>query len=879
MTTGAIHPGRLAGARGRLLMFNLLVVAVTLMVSGVAIFGFNHAGAIQEQAQAQTLNDMTGSLALARDTASVATSAARLSQVVGALEYQSESARLQQTQLALQQSLSQLAAAPLAAHEPQLVSQIFQRSMVLEQSVSKLLTSGHQRQLQRNLLLSGLYQSQLQLDHINAIMRRDLLNQPPRALRNEIDRLITVATRTPSPLPAIQQWHQVMTRWPPHSSNALLDHKMQQLVATERALIPLAHQLADSDLALAYYTWQIKALVTMLNDDITLYVEKVAQETARRSAATHRELSSIILFITLFALLSLVITGFAGFYIYRNLGSNLTAIAGAMTRLAQGQRDVGVPALQRRDELGDLARAFSVFARNTASLEHTSRLLKEKSNQLESTFLAMRDGFALFDSGGHLVVWNSQYPLLLGLEACQLHRGQHYLQLLQPLASQLQAEGIARNWQQMQNNPGHPLPEPQEMRLSDGRVIELRFSPVPHRGMVNTVLERTERKALEEALVHSQKMKAVGQLTGGLAHDFNNLLAVIIGSLELIGTAALDSATAQRINRALKASERAAQLTQRLLAFSRKQALHPQAVEVASLAENLQELMNHSLPPGQTLVIEAQQPGWRAWIDAGQLENALINLVVNARDALGSDDGEIKIRVYNQRIATEKFGKGDRVTIEVIDHGCGMTEETRAQVFEPFFTTKAVGSGSGLGLSMVYGFVRQSGGSVQLESAPGKGTLVRLQLPRAPAQLRQHSVSTLPDDTAPDDRLVLVLDDEEDVRQTLCEHLHQLGYLTLECASGDKALALLEQTADISMLVSDLMLPGRLNGAEVIRLAQLRNPQLAALLVSGHDLRQQQQGALPLCERLAKPYTQSQLAQALRRAWQRSLTIGRLSLQ
>lgn len=769
MIAAVIRPRRLAGARGRLLMFNLLVAGVTLMVSAVAIIGFNHAGTIQEQAQAQTMADMTGSLALARDTASIATSAVRLSQVVGALEYQSESVRLRQRQQALQQSLQFIARTPLAARQPQLVSRITQRSSMLEQSVSRLLINSHQRQLQRNVLLSDLYQSQSLLHHINDIMQRKGLNQPALALRQQIDRFINVAILTPSPLPAIQQWHQLMNQWQLHSGDALLDDKMQQLVAVQNALNPLAQRQADSDLAIAYHTYRIKALVEMLNQDITLYVQQVAQASALRTDATHHELNAIILFIILFALLSLVITGFAGFYIYRNLGSNLTAIASAMTRLAQGQRDVSLPALQRRDELGDLARAFSVFARNTASLEHTSRLLKEKSDQLEST--------------------------------C------------------------------------------------------------------------TERKALEEALVHSQKMEAVGQLTGGLAHDFNNLLAVIIGSLELIAPLSLDAQTAQRVRRALKASERAAQLTQRLLAFSRKQALHPKAVQVAALAENLQELMNHSLPPGQSLVVEAQQPGWLAWVDVGQLENALINLVVNARDALGSQGGEIKIRVYNQTTT-----EGDRVTIEVIDGGCGMSDEVRAQVFEPFFTTKAVGSGSGLGLSMVYGFVRQSGGKVELETAVGQGTRVRLQLPRAPAMAQPESAAEPDTESGLHDRLVLVLDDEEDVRQTLCEHLHQLGYLTLECASGEQAMALLEQTPDISMLVSDLMLPGGLNGAEVIRRAQGINPALATLLVSGHDLRQHQQPALPLCERLAKPYSQHQLAQAMRRAWQRSVKRSRLSI-
>ncbi|MEE4483146.1 ATP-binding protein [Serratia ficaria] len=852
----------LAGARGRLLMFNLLVVAVTLMVSGVAIVGFNHAGKLQEQVQAQTLKEMNGSMALSRDTSNVATAAIRLSQVVGALEYQSESARLKQTQLALQASLTRLADAPLARSEPELVQRIISRSNALETSVTRMLDLGHARHLQRNILLSGLYQTQSTLRHIAGLNQ---LGSPPQPLLSQIDRLLSIAIQTPTPKAAAQQLDAVMAYWPPHSPDALMNEKMQQFRASERRLLPETLELEQSDLALAYYTYHIKALVAMLNDDINLYVRKVAGESDLRTHQTHRELNSISIFIALFALLALVITGFAGMYIYRNLGSNLTAIANAMTRLARGERDVGVPALQRRDELGELARAFNVFARNTASLEQTSRLLKEKSTQLETTFLAMRDGFALFDNAGQLVVWNPQYPLLLGLHEHQLHRGQHYRELLQHVTPP-----PGQRWEAVLANLTSELPQPQELRLSDGRTVELRFSPVPNRGVVNVVLERTERKALEEALLHSQKMKAVGQLTGGLAHDFNNLLAVIIGSLELTTRQTQDAQTEQRIARALKAAERGAQLTQRLLAFSRKQALHPQAIALRSLVENLQELLSHSLPATLTLTIEAQQPGWPAWIDANQLENALINLVVNARDAMAGRSGEVKIRIYNQRVVRSDGKKQDMVALEVIDSGSGMSEEVKAQAFEPFFTTKAVGSGSGLGLSMVYGFVRQSGGRVQIESRPGEGTLVRLQLPRAPTPRAAEAVAAQPEDRDSADHLVLVLEDENDVRHTLCEHLHQLGYLTLDCADGREALALLAQTPDIGLLISDLMLPGELNGAQVIAQARALNPQLTALLISGQDMRRHGAGDLPDIELLRKPFSQRQLALALQRARRRN---------
>lgn len=844
-----------AGARGRLLLFNLLVVCVTLMVSAVAILGFRHAGSIQEQAQAQTLADMNGSLALARDTANVATAAVRLSQVVGALEYQSESLRLQQNQQALQHSLTLLATAPMAARQPERVSRIRARSLMLEQTITQLLRTGHQRHLQRNIMLSGLWQSQILLSHIDQLMIRNTAYTPNAALPQQTERLITVAIRTPSPVAAIGQLQDVMMEWRNLPVHGVLADKVQRLIATQQQLVPLAASLEQSDLAIAYATYHVKALVAMLNDDITACVQQVAQQSEARTLATHRELDSIIGFIALFVLLALAITCYAGYYIYRNVGSSLTAIAGAMTRLAQGEH-TSVPGVQRRDELGDLARAFNVFARNTASLAYTSRLLREKSNQLESTFLAMRDGFALFDNSGQLVVWNAQYAQLLGIAPRELHRGLHYQQLLQRVNIQL-----------------HGLGEPQEVRLADGRTLELRFSPVPRRGMVNTVLERSARKALEEALVHSQKMKAVGQLTGGIAHDFNNLLAVIIGSLALTQGQLPPGPLASRIERARQAADRAALLTQRLLAFSRKQALHPCAVSVVALVDNLQGLLQHSLRPGQLLVIDAQRPGWPAWIDASQLENALMNLVVNARDAMDQQSGEIHLRIWNQR-RQEQEEKRDRVTIEVIDQGCGMSAEVQEQVFEPFFTTKATGSGSGLGLSMVYGFVRQSGGQIELETAPGQGTTVRLLLPRAPEAATMAAVVTPPQPDAADARLVLVVDDEPAVRQTLCEHLHHLGYVTLECGDGESALALLRQTPDIDLLISDLMLPGDINGAEVIRQVQQNWPQLATLLISGQDLRHQPV-TLPLCERLAKPWQEAQLVQALQRAWQRSERLNR----
>ncbi len=748
------QPGRhfFASARGRLLFFNLLVVAVTLMVSGVAVLGFQHASQIQEQVQQQTVDDMTGSMNLARDTANVATAAVRLSQVVGALEYKGEAERLQETQRALKHSLEQLASAPLAQQEPELVGRIIQRSNELQSSVEGMLQRGQLRHLERNALLSSLYQNQSYLRHL-----QKLTDGQDDVLLGQMDRLIVAAIETPTPRSVIKQLDDVMPALPLHNASLLINRILNDFNQELHKLEPLSSALEQSDLAINWYMFHIKALVAILNSDINQYVSQVAIISEQRVAQSHHELQSGVLFITIFALLAVVITGFAGWYIYRNLGSNLTAISRAMTRLAHGESDVSVPALQRRDELGELARAFSVFARNTASLEHTTRLLKEKTTQME--------------------------------------------------------------------------------------------------------IDRTERQGLEEALLHSQKLKAVGQLTGGLAHDFNNLLAVIIGSLDLVNP---DSPDAPRINRALKAAERGALLTQRLLAFSRKQSLHPHAVELKTLLENLGELMRHSLPATLTLEIEAQTPAWPAWIDVSQLENAIINLVMNARDAMEGQAGTIKIRSWNQRVTRSDGRRQDMVMLEVADQGSGMSQEIKAQVFEPFFTTKQTGSGSGLGLSMVYGFVRQSGGRVEIESAPGQGTTVRLQLPRAivPVQIQVEPITEHA--TTRGEKLVLVLEDEADVRQTLCEQLHLLGYLTLEASNGEQAMHMLASSSEIDIFISDLMLPGGLSGVDVVNHALKHYPQLTILLISGQDLRPAHNPALPDVALLRKPFTRVQLAQALR---------------
>ena len=609
--------------------------------------------------------------------------------------------------------------------------------------------------------------------------------------------------------------------------------------------------------------------MNLLDQDINQYVQLVVHSASSRAELTHNKLQTSTFTIEIFGLLAVIITALAGNYIYDNMGVLVSAIADAMTRLSKGERTVKVPALNRQDELGDLARAFNVFANNAASLARVTKLFKEKSIQLETTFLSIRDGFALFDAEGVLIVCNPQYASLLQLD--QIAHGSHFREVLQ----RLQQNGAQRS-------DGKPLSPDHlwraednvltlELQLAGERYVELRLNRLADMSMASMVLDRTDRKILEAELIHSQKMKAVGHLTGGIAHDFNNLLAVILGNLELLLTDddALAERTRQRIERAYKATERGAQLTQRLLAFSRKQALRPRAIDLAELVTNLRELMEHSLPASLRLELDIQPELRPAWMDANQLENSLLNLVVNARDAMEGRSGVIRIRLFNQRVQRTSGRVQDMVTVEVIDQGCGMTPEVLQRVFEPFFTTKVAGKGSGLGLSMVYGFVRQSGGRVQIDSEPQRGSCVRLQLPCAEAEPIALPSATVSAPVWSDDEmpLVVVLEDQADVRQTLCEYLHSMGCLTMDTDCSEQALSWVRTIPEVQLLISDIVLPGQASGIEVVQQAQQLRRDIKLLLVSGHDF--SEQAASQSWPLLIKPYTRADLVTQLTRLWQK----------
>jgi PAS domain S-box-containing protein len=359
------------------------------------------------------------------------------------------------------------------------------------------------------------------------------------------------------------------------------------------------------------------------------------------------------------------------------------------------------------------------------------------------------------------------------------------------------------------------------------------------------VAERTaELMKTEEALRQSQKMEAVGQLTGGLAHDFNNLLAGISGSIQLVRKRTADGRTAdveRYLDTAMASTKRAAALTHRLLAFSRRQTLEPKTVDVNDLVAGLEDLVNRTIGPAITLRVRLAADLWRVRADAGQLENALLNLCINARDAM-PDGGELTIQTGNHLVdektaVAQEIAAGAYVSVAVIDTGVGMPPEVVAKAFEPFFTTKPIGLGTGLGLSMVYGFARQSGGQVRIHSQIGEGTKVAIHLPHA-TEGDAPAEASKPVDAPPraGDRTetVLVVDDEPTVRMLVVEELRELGYTTLEAADGPQAMKLLESGRRIDLLVTDVGLPGGMNGRQVAEAARTLRPGLRVLFITGY---------------------------------------------
>jgi signal transduction histidine kinase len=376
-----------------------------------------------------------------------------------------------------------------------------------------------------------------------------------------------------------------------------------------------------------------------------------------------------------------------------------------------------------------------------------------------------------------------------------------------------------------------------------------------------------ERERVESTLPQMQRLEAVGQLTSGVAHDFNNLLTVILGNIGFLekglAAAGIDGKLVQRVGYMRTAAERGAKLTDQLLSFSRRQRLEPRSLDLNETVAGMRDLLQSTMGGTTRIDTELHRGLWSAMVDATQLELAVLNLAINARDAMQVGGG-LRVATANVTLGPplrpEEPPAGDYVAVCVSDTGTGMTEDIRAKVFEPFFTTKEVGKGSGLGLSQVLGFAKQSGGGVRIDSRVGEGTSVHIYLPRAqagpadPQQVPHHGAAAV----AFRGVTILLVDDDNAVREVTRATLHEFGYVVLEAGSGGAALDALDRESKIDMAIVDFAMPG-MNGAEVARLARAKRPRLPILFLTGFADRAALAG-IGESDIIGKPFAPDELA-------------------
>jgi PAS domain S-box-containing protein len=508
-------------------------------------------------------------------------------------------------------------------------------------------------------------------------------------------------------------------------------------------------------------------------------------------------------------------------------------------------------------------------------VEKTTEALRESEAQLRLIANTMpahvsykdREGIVLFANQAYAERHGFTADSIIGQPREKVWRGLSREVTLKQIAETLdgkitQAEGLDR------------------LRSDKDRYIMV--TRAPHRdktgeiiGYITVGQDITDRKNMEAALLQSQKMEAVGQLTGGIAHDFNNLMAVIMGNAQLM--LATSDSHQEEIASIVRATKRGAELTQRLLAFSRRQSLQPKTVDLIKLVNGMLDILGRTLR--ETIEINSTFDADLAavTVDPGQLENVILNLAINARDAMPNGG---KLTIELSRISIDEdfadrqddMAPGEYVALTVSDNGTGMAEEIRTHAIEPFFTTKDVGNGSGLGLSMAFGFARQSGGNLSIYSEPGIGTSVKIYLPLAdgPAQQDEDTVESVQPLPRAKGETVLVVEDDPDVRQLCISLLANLGYNVIVADAAAAALAHLENapenTRKINLLLSDVVLPGSTSGPDLARTVMDRWPDIKILFMSGYPAHAASHSDMPKLggELLSKPFTREALARKLR---------------
>lgn len=607
----------------------------------------------------------------------------------------------------------------------------------------------------------------------------------------------------------------------------------------------------------AFLLARLRAHSERLTEQTNSFAADIQQVVVRQQSAVTDQVNAsriLTLGLSLVVMLALLV-----YYLNnRRLIHDLATVTDDMMQLSRGEESPAQIPIQRQDEIGDLVHAYDVFRDHALQAERTSAELDTQKTLLETIYNQIQDGLSVFSRDERLVIWNRRYLEMFGFSNDDLHPGMALDEV-----QALMARKAHRNLNVQQetvdmptmNEQRHQSQQNFERHYDDGQIIEFRSQPMPNGGFVTLYHDLTERRMAEQQLQQAQKMDVLGHLTGGVAHDFNNLLAALSGNLQLLDQSGAVTVAGQTyLHRAQDVSERGAQLVQRLLAFSRKQRLTPERVELDLLIEGLSELLEFSVPGQVSLTLDLGAPTRCLYIDPSQLENALLNLVLNSVSAIPGK-GSIVVR-------TRFLAEHDCLELSVKDTGQGIPVALQKRVLEPFFSTKPVGQGSGLGLSTVYGFVRQSGGQFNLQSLPGQGTTVCLRWP----------VSARPESSAADTpepplafdttRALVIVEDDQAVRHAIADLLQHRGYRVSAFEHGEQFIDWAHHSDEpAGMVLTDVNLGGLLNGLDVVTMVHKYWPDVPCLLMSGlpRERLEQDLGFAIEHRLLQKPLTQGHI--------------------
>ncbi|TCW85816.1 hybrid sensor histidine kinase/response regulator [Burkholderia sp. SRS-46] len=706
----------------------------------------------------------------------------------------------------------------------------------IDQDLARLLiVSGRQRQLKEEL-------SELRIanDRIGERIARDKSLIAQRA-----PTLLEIWARTAGALQAANAaelgsaesdnealWLRVRERGEDRRQPALAA-ALQQLDGGARNVFAVRREFLSSEAQTGYLVTLLRGHADHLSGKSARYVERLRQIASERSDKVRKVAVSSQSGLLLLAVAGVAVALLGVAYASRIL-QKLQAMTRVMARLAKGITSDRMPSTHRPDEIGELARAFEVFRTNLIEKERLTHGLEAQRRLQESVLQSMNDGVSVHDAHGSLIAWNPTFATLLGIDAAALRAGL-------PLATLRRAIDPPARWREVsretatRTSDGARIAASAELHLRDQRILEFHCQPLPDGGWVAVCRDLTSRRAVEAELRQAQKMDVLGQLTGGVAHDFNNFLVAILGNLELL-LPRLDGQQDARTmaERARRAAERASRLTRRLLAFARRQPLQAERMSVRAMLAEMLDLVEYSAGQRVSVVLApAAEPLW-VNVDRGQLENAVLNLTLNSAAAMPAG-GTLTLAARREPM-DGAAAAASAIVLSVTDTGCGIAPLLLDKVIEPFFTTKAAGEGSGLGLSSVYGFVRQSGGDLRIHSEVGHGTRVELWLPESAAPERRGAappaLPAVPAAVHAGAR-VLVVDDDPEVRDTALSQFAALGAQADAVATGDAALGWLAEHGPVTLVLSDISLGAGGSGiAFAARLAE-RWPAQRVALTSG----------------------------------------------